>query len=147
MPAIHHLIDCDGRALRSPFQSLRDALGMHAVEHALITHAVEKLGYVHVQEWPRGVIVSYRRLSTNSVALAGAIYLLADMAEKRVTFSLLDEPLANYFCRGRSKAIERLISEMRDLDGGMLQPPRALPDVASPDGATHHTESTKRNTI
>jgi hypothetical protein len=146
MPAIHHLIDCDGRALRTPFQSLREALGIHAVEHALITHAVEKLGYVHVQEWPRGVIVSYRRLATSPVALAGAIYLLADMAEKRVTFSLLDEPLTNYFCRERSKAIQRLVSEMRALDGGLWQPPRVLPNAASRSGPTHHTESTKRDT-
>ena len=144
MPAIHHLIDCDGRALRSPFPSLREALGIHAREHVLITHAVEKLGYVHVQEWPRGVIVSYRRLATSSVALAGAIYLLADMAEKRVTFSLLDEPLANFFCRGRSKAIERLVSEMRDIDGGLSQPARTPPNTASLNGSAYRKEGTKR---
>src|SRR5262245_36783114 len=141
MSAIHHLIDCDGRVLRPPFQSLRDALRICAVEHALITHAVEKLGYVHVQEWPRGVILSYRRLATNSVALAGAIYLLADMAEKRVTFTLLDEPLTNYFCRGRSRAIEKLVSEMRDLDSGVWQPPPVLPSAASAGRSTHGKES------
>jgi hypothetical protein len=146
MPAIHHLIDCDGRALQSPFQSLREALGIHAPEHVLIMHAVEKLGYIHVQEWPRGVVVSYRRLATSSVALAGAIYLLADMAEKRVTFSLLDEPPSNVFYRGRSRAIEKLVSEMRDIDGGLSQPPRVEPKAASLNGSEYGKESTKRKT-
>src|SRR4026207_1628474 len=62
MQPIHILIDGEGRILSSPFFALRNATNRDIAEHALIAHAVENLGYVHVQEWPRGLLVFYRAL-------------------------------------------------------------------------------------
>src|SRR5262245_12095019 len=108
MRAIHYLIDCEGRTLRSPFETLRPIIGRAVTEPALITHAIENLGYAHVLEWPQGLVVSYRRPVANAVTLAGAIYLLADLADKRVIFSVLDRHVRYALCRGRSQAIGRL---------------------------------------
>jgi hypothetical protein len=116
MPAVHHLIDCEGRSLRAPFRVLRQALGDGVAEHALLAHAVEKFGYLHVQEWPRGLIVSYRRPITNPLTLVGAIFLLTDLADRRVIFSVSDGYVRYFLCRGRSQAVGRLVRELRDVE-------------------------------
>ena len=116
MPAAHYLIDGEGRCLRAPFRVLRQALGDGVAEHALLAHAVEKFGYLHVQEWPRGLIVSYRRPITNPLTLVGAIFLLADLADRRVIFSVSDGYVRYFLCRGRSQAVGRLVREMRDVE-------------------------------
>ena len=116
MPAVHYLIDCEGRSLRAPFRALRQALGDGVAEHTLLAHAVEKFGYLHVQEWPRGLIVSYRRPITNPLTLVGAIFLLADLADRRVIFSVTDGHVRYFLCRGRSQAVGRLVREMRDVE-------------------------------
>jgi hypothetical protein len=117
MQAIHYLVDCDGKTLASPFRSVRATLGDGLSEAALIGCAVNKLGYVHVQEWPRGFVVSYRRPVTTPVALAGAIYLLADLGDKRAIFSIADGGQRYLLCRNRAQAIGRLVSEMRRVEG------------------------------
>jgi hypothetical protein len=128
MRAIHYLIDCEGKTLSSPFQALRRALACDLVEHALIAHAVDALGYVHVQDWPRGLVVFYHRLVTNPVTLAGVIYLLADLPNKRVVFSVADRHVRYCICRGRAQAIRRLVQEMRDLGAAPCQTDRPVPD-------------------
>jgi hypothetical protein len=132
MRAIHYLIDCEGRALRSPFEALRPIIGRTVTEPALITHAIENLGYAHVLEWPQGLVVSYRRPVANAVTLAGAIYLLADLADKRVIFSVLDRHVRYALCRDRSQAIGRLAGEMRNLEAAVWEPESALPPVDLP---------------
>ena len=129
MRAIHYLIDCEGKTLPSPFQALRRALACDLAEHALVAHAVETLGYVHVQDWPRGLVVFYRRPVTNPVSLAGAIYLLAELPDKRVVFSVADRRVRYSLCRGRAQAIRRLAEEMRDLEAALWQTDHAVPDV------------------
>jgi hypothetical protein len=144
MPAIHFLVDCDGQTLLSPFQMLRQGMPQGIAEHALITRAVEKLGYVHVQEWPRGLLVFYRRPITSPVALAGVIYLLADLADKRVIFSVNDGHARYSLCHSRTQAIGRLAREMRDLEAGSSQTDRASPDVDRSSGRERY--AAKRNT-
>ena len=131
MRAIHYLIDCEGRTLRSPFEALRPIIDRAVTESALITHAIENLGYAHVLEWPQGLVVSYRRPVANAVTLAGAIYLLADLADKRVIFSVLDRHVRYALCRGRSQAIGRLAGEMRNLEAAVWEPESAMPPVAT----------------
>jgi len=120
MPAVHYLIDCEGRSLRAPFRVLRQALGDGVAEHTLLAHAVEKFGYLHVQEWPRGLIVSYRRPITNPLTLVGAIFLLVDLADRRVIFSVWDGYVRYFLCRGRAQAVGRLVREMRDVEEAVL---------------------------
>ena len=144
MLAIHFLVDCDGQTLLSPFQMLRQGMPQGLAEHALITRAVEKLGYVHVQEWPRGLLVFYRKPVTSPVALAGVIYLLADLADKRVIFSVYDGHVRYSLCRSRSQAIGRLAREMRDLEAANWQTDHASPDVDQP--ARPERLAAKRNT-
>jgi hypothetical protein len=129
MRAIHYLIDCEGRTLRSPFPALQAVSGQPFTEPALITHAIERLGYAHVQEWPQGLVLSYRRPVANAVTLAGVIYLLADLADKRVIFSVLDRHVRYALCRGRSQAIGRLVREMGGLEASAWEPERAMPPI------------------
>jgi hypothetical protein len=143
MQAVHYLIDCEGRSLASPFKALRQALGYGDTEHALITHAVEKLGYLHVQEWPRGLIVFYRRPVTNPVTFAGAIYLLAGLPDRRVIFSVFDGRARYFLCRGRSQAIGRLAHEMRYVETAMLKTTRTASDVDLSAGPMRVKRSTK----
>ena len=137
MPAVHYLIDGEGRCLRAPFRVLRQALGDGVAEHTLLAHAVEKFGYLHVQEWPRGLIVSYRRPITNPLTLVGAIFLLADLADRRVIFSVSDGYVRYFLCRGRSQAVSRLVREMRDVEEASItrsasdDPPAGLRRVAA----------------
>jgi len=126
MPAVHYLIDGEGRSQRSPFTALRQALGDGVAEHTLLALAVEQFGYLHVQEWPRGLIISYRRPITNPLTLVGAIFLLADLADRRVIFSVSDGHVRYVLCRGRSQAVGRLVREMRDIE-----------DAASPTRPAH----------
>jgi hypothetical protein len=91
-------------------------LGDGVAEHSLLAHAVEKFGYLHVQEWPRGLIVSYRRPITNPLTLVGAIFLLTDLPDRRVIFSVSDGYVRYFLCRGRSQAVGRLVREMRDVE-------------------------------
>jgi hypothetical protein len=144
MQAVHYLIDSEGRSLPSPFQLLRQATEHGVAEHALISHAVERLGYLHVQEWPRGLIISYRRPVTNPVTLAGAIFLLSDLADRRVIFSVFDGHVRYSLCRGRSQAIGRLVHEMRDLEAEALQTAHTASDVDLP--ARPMRSAAKRNT-
>ena len=144
MRAIHYLIDCQGKTLPSPFQALRQALANDLAEHALVAHAVERLGYVHVQDWPRGLVVFYRRPVTNPVTLAGVIYLLAELPDKRVVFSVADRHVRYSLCRGRAQAIRRLAQEMRDLEAALWQTDRTVPDVDVPAGSMPFVG--KRNT-
>jgi hypothetical protein len=132
MQAVHYLIDSDGRSHTSPFELLRQATEPGVAEHALITRAVERLCYLHVQEWPRGLIISYRRPATNPVTLAGAIFLLSDLADRRVIFSVFDRHVRYALCRGRSQAIARLVHEMRDLEAEAPQTAHTASDVELP---------------
>jgi hypothetical protein len=129
MQPIHFLIDGEGRTLSSPFVALRKATNRDVAEHALIAHAVEKLGYVHVQEWPRGLLVFYRAPGISPVTLAGSIYLLADLADKRVIFSVHDGHMRYSLYQCRSQAVRRLMQEMRNLESDDLQTDRAVPNV------------------
>jgi len=144
MRAIHYLIDCEGRTLRSPFQALQPISGQPLTEPGLITHAIEHLGYAHVQEWPQGLVVSYRRPVADAVTLAGVIYLLADLADKRVIFSVLDRHVRYALCRGRSQAIGRLVSEMGSLEAAAWEPERAMPPIDPPTEAVRF--AAKRDT-
>jgi hypothetical protein len=144
MRAIHYLIDCHGKTLPSPFQALRQALINDLAEHALVAHAVERLGYVHVQDWPRGLVVFYRRRVTSPVTLAGVIYLLAELPDKRVVFSVADRHARYSICRSRAQAIGRLAQEMRDLEAALWQTDRTEPDVDVPAGSMPFVG--KRNT-
>lgn len=132
MQPIHFLIDGEGRILSSPFFALRNATNRDIAEHALIPHAVENLGYVHVQEWPRGLLVFYRALVVSPVTLAGSIYLLADLADKRVIFSVHDGHMRYSLYQCRSQAVRRLMQEMRDLEAADLQTDRAVSNVEQP---------------
>jgi hypothetical protein len=132
MQAVHYLIDCEGRSHSSPFVLLRQTTEHGVAEHALITHAVERLGYLHVQEWPRGLIISYRRPATNPVTLAGAIFLLSDLADRRVIFSVFDGHVRYALCRGRSQAIGRLVHEMRDLEAEAPETADTASDAETP---------------
>lgn len=136
MPAVHYLIDSEGRSLRSPFTALRQALGDGVAEHTLLALAVEKFGYLHVQEWPRGLIVSYRRPITNPLTLVGAIFLLADLTDRRVIFSVSDGHVRYFLCRGRSQAVGRLVREMRDVE-----------DAASLTRSAHQDPPTGRSRV
>ena len=77
------------------------------------------------------MVISYRRPVANAVTLAGAIYLLADLADKRVIFSVLDRHVRYALCRGRSQAIGRLAGEMRNLEAAVWEPESAMPPVAT----------------
>lgn len=132
MHPIHFLIDGEGRTLSSPFIAMRNATNRDVAEHVLIAHAVEKLGYVHVQEWPRGLLVFYRAPGISPVTLAGSIYLLADLADKRVIFSVHDGHMRYSLYQCRSQAVRRLVQEMRDLEAANLQTDGDAPDVEHP---------------
>ncbi len=142
MRATHYLVDCEGKTLRSPFQALRQALANDLAEQALIAHAVETLGYVHVQDWPRGLIV-FSRPVTNPVTLAGVLYLLADLPDKRVVFSLADGHVRYSLYRDRAQAIRKLVQEMRDLEAALSETDRTVQDVDLPAGPAHF--AAKRN--
>jgi hypothetical protein len=132
MRAIHYIVDCEGKVLRSPFRQLREVLGSADSEHSLITQAVEKLGYVHVQEWPQGLVILYGRTAMSPVTLAGAIFLLSDLAEKRIILSVVDRQVSFSLFRGRAQAIAMLAREMRVLEDASYRPDRSVPRVDTP---------------
>jgi hypothetical protein len=105
---------------------------------------VERLGYLHVQQWPRGLIITYRRPVTNPVTLAGAIFLLSDLPDRRVIFSVFDGHARYSLCRGRTQAIGRLVHEMRDLEAEAQQTAHTASDADSP--ARRMRSAAKRNT-
>lgn len=144
MRGIHYLIDCDGKSLSSPFHALRQTLAFDLDEPALIAHAVDTLGYAHVQEWPRGLVVFYHRPVANTVTLAGVIYLLTDLPDKRVVFSVVEGHARYSLCRGRAQAIGRLVQEMRDLEAALWQTDRMAPEVDVSAGPV--SRAGKRNT-
>jgi hypothetical protein len=144
MKSVHYLIDSEGRSLPTPFRQLQQALGQSVAEHTLIAHAVERLGYLHVQEWPRGLIISYHRPITTPVTLAGAIYLLSELGDRRVIFSVFDGHVRYSLCRGRSQAIGRLVQQMRDLEVTVLQTARTASNAGL--SARPMRVATKRNT-
>ena len=132
MQPMHFLIDGEGATLSSPFFAMRRATNRDVAEHALIANAVENLGYVHVQEWPRGLLVFYRALVVSPVTLAGSIYLLAELADKRVIFSVHDGHMKYSLYQCRSQAVRRLMQAMRDLEAADLQTDRAVSNVEQP---------------
>jgi hypothetical protein len=130
---MHYLIDYEGKALSSPFHALRQTLGSDLAETALIDHVVANLGYAHVQEWKRGLVVSYRKPITRTVTLAGVVYLLTDLPDKRVILSIVDGQTRYSLCRGRAQAIGRLVQEMRDVETVLWQADRmaSAPDLSA----------------
>ena len=123
----HHLVDCEGQTLAPQFEALRLACGDGLSETALIECTVNKLGYAHVQEGARGLVVSFSRAIITPVTLVGAIYLLADLQDKRAIFST---PPSYSLCSTRSQAIRRLMEEMGRIESA------GLPTAFHPSGVT-----------
>src|SRR5262245_6607958 len=129
MGATHYLVDCEGETLRSPFTSLRRASVNDLPDHVLTAYAVKVLGYAHVQEWPRGLVIFYCRPVTNIVVLAGLIYLLADLPNKRAIFSVADARVRYSLCGGRAQAIDKVVQEIRDLGASVWRTDRTVADA------------------
>lgn len=112
MRSLDIIIDDHGAVWQAPFHGLRVAVGCDAGIDVFVRYAIKNLGFIRLQQKPRGLVVALRPSAANPVAFASAIFLISDLRSQRVILSCLHNSWVHVLCRDSAEARDKLLCAM-----------------------------------